>query len=148
MRRLVLVALIFVLNLNLPAAFAQKADPVLQPLTFLAGHWTSDTPEAQEEEYWSQAIGRSMVGTYRLTKAGDAVFYEFWVIEMSKQGMILGQGNFTSRPTSAGKKKTGRDVGFPRAADCVSWLATRVGSTCVPAAQCRRLLRPRGCETT
>ena len=94
MRRLYFVALIFVLNMNLPATFAQKADAALQPLTFLAGHWTSDTPEAQEEEYWSQAIGRSMVGTYRLTKAGDAVFYEFWVIEMEAGKAVFKMKHF------------------------------------------------------
>jgi hypothetical protein len=82
MRRLYFPALILVLNMNPLAAVAQKADAVLQPLTFLSGHWTSDSPDGQEEEYWSQATGRSMVGTYRLMKGGDAVFYEFWVIEV------------------------------------------------------------------
>lgn len=94
MRRLYFVALIFVLNMNLPATFAQKADAALQPLTFLTGHWTSDTPEAQEEEYWSQAMGGSMVGAYRLMKAGDAVFYEFWVIEVETGKAVFKMKHF------------------------------------------------------
>ncbi len=64
------------------AAFLQKTDPALQPLAFLSGRWTSDSSEGQEEEYWSPVTGRSMVGTFRVSKDGDAVFYEFWVIEV------------------------------------------------------------------
>jgi hypothetical protein len=82
MRRLFFLALIFVLHMNPIVAFSQKADPALQPLAFLSGRWTSDSTEGQEEEYWSQATGRSMVGTFRVAKNGDAVFYEFWVIEV------------------------------------------------------------------
>ncbi len=62
------------------AAFLQKTDPALQPLAFLSGRWTSDSSEGQEEEYWSPVTG--MVGTFRVSKDGDAVFYEFWVIEV------------------------------------------------------------------
>jgi putative Ca2+/H+ antiporter (TMEM165/GDT1 family) len=64
------------------ASFSQKTDPALQPLAFLSGRWTSDSSEGQEEEYWSPVTGRSMVGTFRVSKDGDAVFYEFWVIEV------------------------------------------------------------------
>ncbi len=64
------------------AAFSQKTDPALQPFAFLSGRWTSDSSEAQEEEYRSPVTGRSMVGTFRVSKDGDAVFYEFCVIEV------------------------------------------------------------------
>jgi hypothetical protein len=75
-------------------AFSQKTDPALQPLAFLSGRWTSDSAEGQEEEYWSQATGRSMVGTFRVLKDGDAVFYEFWVIEVEDGKAIFKMKHF------------------------------------------------------
>jgi hypothetical protein len=75
-------------------AFSQKTDPALQPLAFLSGRWTSDSAEGQEEEYWSQATGRSMVGTFRVLKDGDAVFYEFWVIEVEDGRAIFKMKHF------------------------------------------------------
>jgi hypothetical protein len=63
-------------------------------LAFLSGRWASDSSEGQEEEYWSQATGRSMVGTFRLLKDGDAVFYEFWVIEVEDGKAIFKMKHF------------------------------------------------------
>jgi len=94
MRRLFFLALIFVLHMNSIVAFSQKADPALQPLAFLSGRWTSESTEGQEEEYWSQATGRSMVGTFRVAKDGDAVFYEFWVIEVEDRKAIFKMKHF------------------------------------------------------
>jgi hypothetical protein len=80
---------VLVLHLIPSVVVPQTIDPVLQPLAFLSGRWTSDSAEGQEEEYWSQATGRSMVGTFRLVQDGDAVFYEFWVIEVEGGRTIL-----------------------------------------------------------
>jgi len=94
MRRLFFLALILVLHMIPLLAFSQKTDPALRPLAFLSGRWTSDTAEGQEEEYWSQATGRSMVGTFRVLKDGDAVFYEFWVIEVEDGRAIFKMKHF------------------------------------------------------
>jgi hypothetical protein len=94
MKRLVLRAFLIVLNIIPIVALAQKPDAALQPLTFLSGRWTSDSAEGQEEEYWSQPMGKSMVGTYRLMKDGDAVFYEFWAIEVEDGKAIFKMKHF------------------------------------------------------
>ena len=94
MRRLFFLALVLVLHMIPLLAFSQKTDPALQPLAFLSGRWTSDSAEGQEEEYWSQATGRSMVGTFRVLKDGDAVFYEFWVIEVEDGKAIFKMKHF------------------------------------------------------
>jgi hypothetical protein len=78
MRRLSFLVLILVLHTMPFVAFSQKTDPALKPLAFLSGRWTNDSAEGQEEEYWSQATGRSMIGTFRVMRDGDAFFYEFW----------------------------------------------------------------------
>jgi hypothetical protein len=94
MRQLVFLALVLVLHMIPLVAFSQKTDPALQPLAFLSGRWTSDSAEGQEEEYWSQATGRSMLGTFRVLKDGDAVFYEFWVIEVEDGSAIFKMKHF------------------------------------------------------
>ena len=94
MRRLFFLALVLVLHMIPFVAFSQKTDAALQPLAFLSGRWTSDSAEGQEEEYWSQATGRSMVGTFRVLKDGDAVFYEFWVIEVEDGKAIFKMKHF------------------------------------------------------
>jgi hypothetical protein len=94
MRRIVFLALVLTLQMIPFVAFSQKTDPALQPLAFLSGRWTSDSTEGQEEEYWSQATGRNMVGTFRVLKDGDAVFYEFSVIEVEDGRAIFKMKHF------------------------------------------------------
>jgi hypothetical protein len=94
MRRLFFLALVLVLHMIPLLAFSQNTDPALQPLAFLSGRWTNDSAEGQEEEYWSQATGRSMIGTFRVLKDGDAVFYEFWVIEVEDGRAIFKMKHF------------------------------------------------------
>jgi hypothetical protein len=94
MRRIVFLWLVLTLQMVPFVAFSQKTDPALQPLAFLSGRWTCDSAEGQQEEYWSQATGRSMVGTFRVLKDGDAVFYEFWVIEVEDGRAIFKMKHF------------------------------------------------------
>jgi hypothetical protein len=93
-RRLFFLALVVVLHLIPLAAFSQKTDAALEPLAFLSGRWTADSADGQEEEYWSQIAGKSMVGTFRVLKDGDAVFYEFWVIEVQDGKPIFKMKHF------------------------------------------------------
>ena len=46
----------------------------IQALAFLSGRWTEESADGVGEEYWSQPMGSSMVGTYRVVKDGNAVF--------------------------------------------------------------------------
>jgi hypothetical protein len=65
-----------------PFSWAQAPVNSLQLLSFLTGHWTSNADGEFQEEYWSPVQGGSMVGTFRVVRAGKPVFYEFWVIEV------------------------------------------------------------------
>jgi hypothetical protein len=94
MRQFLFPALALVLQVIPLVAFSQKTDAALEPLAFLSGRWTTESAEGQEEEYWSQTAGRSMVGTFRVLKDGDAVFYEFWVIEVEDGKAIFKMKHF------------------------------------------------------
>ena len=65
-----------------PFSWAQAPANPLQPLSFLAGRWTSNADGEFQEEYWSPVDRDSMLGTFRVVRLGKAVFYEFWVIEV------------------------------------------------------------------
>jgi hypothetical protein len=73
---------------------AQSVSPALQPLAFLSGRWMSESEGHFEEEYWSKAIGNSMVGTFRVIKSGDSIFYEFWAIEVEDGKVIFKMKHF------------------------------------------------------
>ncbi len=94
MTRLFFPALVLALQMVPVSAFSQKADSALRPLAFLSGRWTSDSADGWEEEYWSQTTGRSMVGTFRVVKDGDAVFYEFWAIEVEDGKAVFKMKHF------------------------------------------------------
>jgi Domain of unknown function (DUF6265) len=73
---------------------AQRTATVLKPLSFLSGHWRSESPGEVEEEYWSPPVGESMVGTFRVVKDRDAVFYEFWAVEVEDGNAVFKMKHF------------------------------------------------------
>jgi Domain of unknown function (DUF6265) len=94
LKRVLLPALLSFLSLNPLSSLAQTADPALRPLSFLSGRWTSDSADGHEEEYWSPVIGASMVGTFRVVTEGNAVFYEFWAIEVEDGKAVFKMKHF------------------------------------------------------
>lgn len=73
---------------------SQQPAASIQALAFLSGTWTEDSPDGHEEEYWSKPIGSSIVGTYRVVKDGNAVFYEFWAIESDGDRLVFKMKHF------------------------------------------------------
>jgi hypothetical protein len=43
---------------------------VLRPLAFLTGRWVSQERTEVQEENWSQVIGNSMAGSFRIVQSG------------------------------------------------------------------------------
>jgi hypothetical protein len=60
----------------------------------MSGRWINDSADGHEEEYWSPVVGASMVGTYRVVTAGNAVFYEFWAIEVEAGTAVFKMKHF------------------------------------------------------
>jgi hypothetical protein len=80
---------------------AQTATPPVQSpvqrvdaLAFLSGRWVDSSPDGDQEEYWSQPMGTSMVGHFRVVKDGSAVFYEFWAIEAEDGQLVFKMKHF------------------------------------------------------
>lgn len=56
-------------------------------LNFIAGKWRTVHAWGELEEIWSAPSGNNMIGSFRCTKDGKAVFYEFISIEQEKEAM-------------------------------------------------------------
>jgi hypothetical protein len=59
----------------------------LKSLNFISGKWVGSMEWGDMEEYWSEAMGDTMVCAFRCVKNGKVVFYEFIVIEQSASGV-------------------------------------------------------------
>lgn len=61
----------------------------LADVAFIAGTGTGSLSGGVIEEQWSAPAGDSMMGMFRYTKDGRAVFYEFLLIEQTATGPVL-----------------------------------------------------------
>jgi hypothetical protein len=59
----------------------------LKSLNFISGKWVGSMEWGDMEEYWSEAMGDTMVCAFHCVKDGKVVFYEFIVIEQSASGV-------------------------------------------------------------
>jgi hypothetical protein len=68
---------------------APKADFTLKDVAWFAGHWRTQSSSLLQEEFWSDAAGKAMVGTFRLVSNGKPVVYEFLLIEEQSDGVWM-----------------------------------------------------------
>jgi Domain of unknown function (DUF6265) len=61
----------------------------LADVAFIAGTGTGTLRGGAIEEQWAAPAGDSMMGMFRYTKDGRAVFYEFMLIEQTATGPVL-----------------------------------------------------------
>jgi hypothetical protein len=74
----------------------QVRTTALSPLAFLTGRWVSQERTEVQEENWSQVIGNSMTGSFRIVQSGRPVFYEFWVVEVDENRPVLKLKHFNA----------------------------------------------------
>ncbi len=81
-------------------ATTEAAKPRVEDLAWLAGHWRGEGFGGQVEEIWSQPLGGTMVGTFRLVQDGKVNFYEIVVLEADADGLVMKvkhfHGDFTA----------------------------------------------------
>lgn len=82
--------MILITTIILAGSFANEQVPKLSDLSWLAGSWRGQMAGGKIEEVWTPAEGGVMMGMFRMVNAkGQAVFYEFQVIEETAQGANL-----------------------------------------------------------
>lgn len=80
----------FASTMILLAAWAAEPAPRLADVAWLAANWRGTMGGGSIEEVWTAAQGGVMIGMFRMVNAkGQAVFYEFQVIEETAEGVRL-----------------------------------------------------------
>jgi hypothetical protein len=77
----------------------------IEGMGWLAGRWVGGEPNETTEEIWSPPLGNSMMGTFRLVKNGEVVFYEFCTITEENESLVLKIKHFDSRLNGWEEKK-------------------------------------------
>ena len=86
-RRKTLVALVLVATSTLGMRVPVLAEPGLERLAWLAGHWVGSEGETSTEELWMAPRGGLMLGLHR-DVTGDKAFFELLRIESGPDGLV------------------------------------------------------------
>ncbi len=103
------------------------ADPALRPpakladLGWLAGHWTGTGFGARVEEIWTGVDGQSLLGMFRLVKAGQPQVYEIITIVEEGGSLEMRLKHFTD--AMKGWEEKDNFVSFPlvKLEGCTAW---------------------------
>jgi hypothetical protein len=67
----------------------EKPPPAkIDDMKWLAGHWVGEAFGGTTEELWTEPVGGTMAGLYRLHKAGKTIFYEILTVS-EKDGSLV-----------------------------------------------------------
>ncbi len=80
------ILLFILLTLILQQTNAQKPLAKITGLAFMSGTWQQKHVRGDMEEFWGPPMGNNMICSYRCVKDGKAVFYEFELDEINKEG--------------------------------------------------------------
>jgi hypothetical protein len=81
-------------------------------MAWLVGHWRGDGLGGRSEEIWSPAERGVMMGMYRHTKDGNAVFYEFLTLREEAGSLVLRLKHFNPDLTGWEEKDESRSFPF------------------------------------
>lgn len=71
------------------------ADADIEEFAWMAGHWRGEGFGGVCEEIWSEPLGGTMMGSFRLVKDDEVVFYELVLICEDDDGMAMKVKHFT-----------------------------------------------------
>ncbi|NOT00843.1 MAG: hypothetical protein HOP29_09465 [Phycisphaerales bacterium] len=63
-------------------------DSELNKLAWMSGSWVSQSEGRQTEEHWTQPDARTMLGVSRTIAGGRTVFFEYFRIERTADGIV------------------------------------------------------------
>ncbi len=88
------------------ASPGSASDADIEDFAWLAGHWRGEGFGGVIEEIWSEPLGGTMMGMFRLVKDDEVEFYELVVIGEDDEGMSMKVKHF-SRDFVAWEDKKG-----------------------------------------
>ncbi len=78
-----------------PAGSPVQAVAKIEDFAWMAGHWRGDGLGGVCEEVWSESLGGSMIGLFRLVKDGKLVFSEHMTLVAEAGSIVLKVKHFT-----------------------------------------------------
>jgi hypothetical protein len=67
----------------------KPAPAKIADMKWLAGHWVGEAFGGTTEELWTDAVGGTMAGLYRLHKDGKTVFYEILTVSEKDGSLVI-----------------------------------------------------------
>jgi uncharacterized protein DUF6265 len=71
-----------------------RVAPEMAPLVWLSGRWQGEHDGASMEESWSEPLGRTMVGTFRVVRDGEPRFYELLTLDVRNGAVTMSIRHF------------------------------------------------------
>lgn len=98
---------------NTKSLYEGQKSPVgsIESVSWLAGSWRGEAFGGVSEEIWSEPLGGTMMGMYRLKSEGEISFHEFMLVEEVEGTLILRIKHFN--PGLKGWDEKDQSVDFP-----------------------------------
>lgn len=72
-----------------PAAAPAPAEAELSAFSWMVGRWVAEHDDMFMEETWLPVQGDALIGTFRLVRGGNTLFYELEAIEQTDDGPVF-----------------------------------------------------------
>lgn len=82
-------------TVELPSG-ASSPEATLSDVEWIQGYWTGEALGGQVEEIWSEPLGESMMGSFKLVQDGQVKFYEIITISEIDKTLIMRLKHFNS----------------------------------------------------
>ena len=82
-------------------------------VAWIAGHWRGDAFGGTAEEIWGGPVGGSMMGSYRMSREGEVVFYELQTIVEHNGSLVFRLKHFNADLSGWEEKQASAAVTFP-----------------------------------
>lgn len=90
---------------------SRSPSATLQEISWIAGHWEGDLMGNKIEEIWTEPLGGSMMGSFRMAYEDQVRFYEIMTITPLDSSLILKIKHFNADLT--GWEEKDETVDFP-----------------------------------
>ena len=91
------------------------AESKLEEVAWLSGNWSGEENDTLIQENWSEPAGNAMMGSFRMIKGNEVVFYEFMLIEQTPEGVVLRIKHFKPGLDGMESKDESVDLGLASA---------------------------------
>lgn len=83
----------------------------LEQVSWISGYWVGEAMGGQTEEVWTDPLGDSMMGSFKIVVNGEVRFYELCTISEVNESLVLRIKHFNNNLT--GWEEKDKTIDFP-----------------------------------